>query len=140
MKLKYAGFYKEEGYPNTPSIYDFLSNKNALKRKMPWKIRFYLMHSPVIVYTTGKSILDGTYFRLDGWSTDGKWIWKTGIVYYYENHGIDLPIEFEKYLKSKWLPYPILFGPCNFLLRNKLVEKVDTIFTNYMEQGIPPRE
>lgn len=127
MKKKYkkVGFFKEEGFPKMPSIYDLVKINNPSKRKMPWRKWNYLSRSPMISATTGCSLLDKKFYGSEALVTDGEWVWNTSIIYYYENHGMDLPAEFANYLDGLWIPYPLNFGIRNFISRNRLVEEID---------------
>ncbi|MFT5647604.1 MAG: hypothetical protein ACI976_002296 [Aureispira sp.] len=143
-KYKKAGFFKEEGFSKMPSIYDLVKISDNAKRKISWKKWKYLSCSPIIGGGMGKSLLDPDVYFPQMLVTDGKWIWNTSIIYYYENNGINLPTEFEDYLNKVWMPLPIIFSFHNFLTGNKLVEEIDWKLREdedlKKEEGIPPRE
>lgn len=123
MKIKKAGFWKEDGYSRMPSIFEQI-NKHQ-KTKIPWRLFFYLHNSPAIGISMSKySVIDGKSINGDALLTDGKWVWSRTLIYYYQEHGLELPKEFEKHIKRRIIPYPIFFAFRNLLTNGRLVSTV----------------
>jgi hypothetical protein len=147
MKLKKIGFWLEQGYRTRPSIYEYLDTEIQGKRKMPLFIFIYLHNSPKLTLSMGwqESIIDGTKISGEVIRTDGIWVWTDSIIYYYENHGLILPENFVKHIKSKVLPYPIKFGLKNLLtmgrIKGKIYKKITKEFLKEeRKSGIPPQK
>lgn len=123
MKVKKVGFWKEEGYRKMPSIFEHI-NKHS-KKKIPWRIFFYLHNSPLVsISMSAYSVIDNKNIYGDRICTDGKWIWSCNLIYYYEEHGLELPEEFVKHIKRRLVPYPIFFAFSNLLMNGRLVGKI----------------
>lgn len=143
--MKKIGFWKEEGYPNTPSIYDYIDKTLDKERKMSWFLFFYLQNSPRIVTTFDlhESIIDGEPIRGEVIRTDGTWVWSDSILHYYRNNGLTLPDEFVKSIRRKIIPYPLFFGMKVLFTMGKIKTRIyENLVKEFSEEesDVPPRE
>lgn len=138
MMYKKVGFWKESGLSNQKSIYDYKNLKVNGKRKLPWKLFFYINNSPSLNnarFGFDNCLISDDIISAEQFRTDGEWIWSDHIIHYYEEHGIDLPKNFVKHIKKKFLPIPILFLIKNFFLRGELVENISNSLQQEIEQN-----
>ena len=130
--IKKIGFWKENGHPNEESIYDFMDSTVEIPRKLKWRFFFYLNNSPALSISLGPTecIIDQQIISGDVYRTDGIWAWNDNIIHYYEKHGYQLPLEFERYLSKKFIPYPYFFVFKKVFQRNlmnKISESIEKI-------------
>lgn len=130
-QIKLAGFYKEYGPPKLPSIYSFIKNDFSGKRKMSFKIKFYLENCLWLAASSGESFFDNKEIGAIAIVTDGYWIWDTSIIYHYEHHGVDLPFDFEQHIRRQFIFYPFYFKFRNFLSKDKIKKVCDDAFNNH---------
>lgn len=125
MPLKKAGYWKEDGFPDIPSIHEVPRLKKKPKFLNPW-VAFYLMKSPLIALSmSGRpSLLDPSRNVSDALRTDGKYVWETSIIDYYFEYGIPLNKDFERHIKRRLFPFPILFFIRNWLSGGRLKSQV----------------
>ena len=119
MIYKKVGFWKESRLSNQKSIYDYKNPKVNGKRKLPWRLFFYIHNSPSFNnarFGFDNCIISNEMISAEQIKTDGEWIWSDHIIHYYQEHGIDLPEDFIQHIKRRFLPIPILFS-INFFLQ-----------------------
>lgn len=145
MNIKKAGYWKEDGFLDMPSIHAVPRLKKKPKFLNPW-VAFYLIQSPLIVMSMSgsPSILDPSSKVINATRTDGKYIWEVSLVNYYFSHGILLDKEFEKHIKRRLFPFPIWFWIRNFLSGGRLKRQVWETFLEdiapYIEQATAAQE
>lgn len=125
MNIKKAGYWKEDGFPDMPSIHEVPRLKKKPRFLNPW-VAFYLINSPLIVLSMSgqPSILDPSRNISDALRTDGKYVWEDSIIHYYFEHGIPLDKEFERHIKRRLFPFPIWFFIRNLLSNGKLKKQI----------------
>lgn len=124
--MKKLGFWMEEGYPDTPSIYDYIDSRLSKDRKIPWFLYFYLQNSPRVVtsFSLQESILDKDQIRGETIRTDGVWVWSDTVMHYYRNNGLVLPEDFIRHVKRRIIPYPWLFALKVLFSKGQLITNV----------------
>lgn len=134
IKYKKAGFWKENGYDVDSSLYDYKNSEES--RKLSWFVSFYIRMSPTLFVSMGFTpcIITGKMIPAEAIKTDGEWIWSDHIIYYYEEHGVDLPVAFVEHIKRKIIPLPFIFIIKTCFNKEKLPKIANTIYDEFSEE------
>lgn len=124
-----VGFWKEKGFDNAESIYNYQNKSIKEKRKLNWKLFFYIQNSPMLFPNMGLQycIITGEIIDSNSFRTDGEWVWSVDLIHYYEEHAIDLPIEFVNHIRKRILPLPIGFIVKSYFNQKLLSEIITSI-------------